>query len=145
MQFNATTDYAFRVALHLACNEGRVVSRREISEQNNVTTMFLQKIMAALMEGGLVTSYRGANGGFMLSRPADQISLLDVLEAMEGKVVLNRCLEDYGSCSRGAAPYCAVHRRLTQMQEVFRREMATIRLSELAQEEFALANERGAG
>lgn len=145
MQFNATTDYAFRVALHLACNEGRVVSRREISEHNNVTTMFLQKIMAALMEGGLVTSYRGASGGFTLSRPADQITLLDILEAMEGKVVLNRCLADYGACSRMAAPHCAVHRRLTQVQEIFRRELAAIRLSELAQDELLLASERGAG
>ena len=119
MQFNATTDYAFRVALHLACAGDRIVSRREISESNNVTTMFLQKIMASLMEAGLVTSYRGANGGFRLSRPAGEITLLDVLEAMEGKVVLNRCLGDYGSCSRNAAPRCAVHRSLTKVQDVF--------------------------
>lgn len=145
MQFNATTDYAFRVALHLACNEGRVVSRREISECNNVTTMFLQKIMAALMEGGLVTSYRGASGGFTLSRPAAEITLLDVLEAMEGKVVLNRCLADHGACSRQAAPLCAVHRRLTRVQEVFRAELSAIRLSELAEDEMMIATERGAG
>lgn len=145
MQFNATTDYAFRVALHLACNEGRVVSRREISEKNHVTTMFLQKIMAALMEAGLVTSYRGASGGFTLSRPASEVTLLDVLEAMEGKLILNRCLADYGSCSRGAAPYCAVHHRLTRVQEVMRSELGAIRLSELAEEERKMAAERGDG
>lgn len=145
MQFNATTDYAFRVALHLACNEGRVVSRREISEGNHVTTMFLQKIMAALMEAGLVTSYRGASGGFTLSRSAEEITLLDVLEAMEGKLILNRCLADHASCSRGAAPHCAVHRRLTRVQEVMRAELGAIRLSELAAEERRIVAERGDG
>lgn len=143
MQFNATTDYAFRVALHLACNEGRVVSRREISEGNHVTTMFLQKIMAALMEAGLVLSYRGASGGFTLSRSAEEITLLDVLEAMEGKLVLNRCLADHKACSREAAPRCAVHRRLTQVQAILRAELGAIRLSDLAKEEQCLAVERG--
>lgn len=137
MQFNATTDYAFRVALHLACAGDRVVSRREISERNNVTTMFLQKIMASLMEAGLVTSYRGANGGFRLSRPAEEITLLDVLEAMEGKVVINRCLGDYAACSRGAAPRCAVHRSLTKVQDVFCKSMSAITLAQLAKDELA--------
>ena len=138
MQFNATTDYAFRVALHLACAGDRIVSRREISESNNVTTMFLQKIMASLMEAGLVTSYRGANGGFRLSRSAEEITLLDVLEAMEGKVVLNRCLGDYGSCSRNAAPRCAVHRSLTKVQDVFCAAMSDITLARLAEDELSL-------
>ncbi|MBO5244812.1 MAG: Rrf2 family transcriptional regulator [Selenomonadales bacterium] len=138
MQFNATTDYAFRVALHLACAGDRIVSRREISESNNVTTMFLQKIMAALMEAGLVTSYRGANGGFRLARPAEEITLLDILEAMEGKVILNRCLGDYSACSRNAAPRCAVHRSLTSVQDTFCEAMSSITLAKLAQDELAL-------
>lgn len=138
MQFNATTDYAFRVALHLACAGDRIISRREISESNNVTTMFLQKIMASLMEAGLVTSYRGANGGFRLARAAEEITLLDILEAMEGKVVLNRCLGDYSACSRGAAPRCAVHRSLTAVQDTFCEAMGSITLAKLAQDELAM-------
>ncbi len=135
MQLNVTTDYAFRVVLHLAQKEGEIVSRKEIAAHHKVTTMFLQKIMASLMEAGLVESHRGARGGFRLARPAKTITLLDVIEALEGKFHINRCLEEDAFCSRGASPDCAVRCRLLEVQKVLIREMSGLTFEDLAKRE----------
>lgn len=74
---------------------------REIAERMNVPQDFMAKILKLLCKGKLALSTRGAQGGYTLARPASQITFLDVIEAMEGKVEVNLCAEHSDGCNFG--------------------------------------------
>lgn len=132
MQFNQATDYAFRVIIHLAdFPEGEIVKSQNIAEVQNIPAGFLQKIMRSLTQGGIVKSYRGIDGGFSLAKPAEQISLLDVITIMEGPVDLQRCLKENSACSRGAAPQCGVHAALSVIQQDFTQALGNVNFASL--------------
>lgn len=108
MEINRRTDYGVRVILDLAAlpHDGRA-STQEIAERQNIPAPFLAKIISQLSLSGLVTTYRGAGGGVSLARPASEINLLQVIEALDGPVRLNRCQIEPGACPRDE--YCPVH------------------------------------
>ena len=135
MQFNQATDYAFRVIMHLAeRSEGELANRQTIAEQQNIPTGFLQKIMHSLVKGELVKSYRGVDGGFVLAKPAEEISLLDVIEVMEGPLDLQRCLKQDSSCSKGCDTKCSVHASLAVIQANFTRALNEVNFARLVAE-----------
>jgi Rrf2 family protein len=92
MRITQEADYALRIILLLSNSES-VVSAKTISDNVSVPLRFTLKILSKLVGGGLVQSYKGAKGGYELKRPAGEISLLDVIEAIDGKIAINRCLE----------------------------------------------------
>jgi Rrf2 family protein len=108
MQISRRADYGVRVILDLAthCENGRA-STHEIADRQNIPSPFLAKIISQLSLAGLVTTYRGAGGGVSLSRPSSEITLLHVIEALEGPVELNRCLIEPDRCPR--SHHCPVH------------------------------------
>lgn len=87
---------AASLALHamvlLAANPGREISTRQIASELRASEAHLSKVLQRLGKVGLVTSTRGPKGGFMLGRKADEITLLDVYEAIDGPLVPNNCL-----------------------------------------------------
>lgn len=134
MQFNQATDYAFRVILHLAkLPEGQLVNAQTIAEQQSIPAGFLQKIMRSLAKGELVKSYRGVDGGFLLAKPAGEISLLDVITVMEGPVDLQRCLKEQDACSKGCAHKCPVHASLAIIQSDFTKALRKENFASLAE------------
>lgn len=135
MQFNQATDYAFRVIMYLAeRSEGELANRQAIAEQQNIPTGFLQKIMHSLVKGELVKSYRGVDGGFVLAKPAEEISLLDVIEVMEGPLDLQRCLKQDSSCSKGCDTKCPVHASLAVIQANFTQALNEVNFARLVAE-----------
>jgi Rrf2 family protein len=78
-----------------------------IAEAQDVPPRFLAKIFQALAKAGVVKSHRGAKGGFSLGRPASEITIKDVIEAIEGPIHLNVCLIAEGECDRDQ--FCPVH------------------------------------
>ena len=95
MKINMETDYALRIMRCLA-NQNAVTDAKTISELVEVSQRFTLKILGKLVAGGVIISYKGANGGYQLSRPADQITLRQVIEIVEGPLVISRCLaEDF--------------------------------------------------
>lgn len=118
MQLNQATDYAFRAMLHMGgLAPGTVVSTQTLAENEAIPPRFLLKIMRSLHQAGLIHSHRGAEGGFSLARPAGEISLLDIIEAMEGPVAIHRCLGDRESCNKHCSHECPVHATLAKLQE----------------------------
>lgn len=108
LQLTRDGEYAVRAVLYLASQpEGKVSLVNEISEAQDVPKSYLSKIMQHLTKAGLVRSRRGAKGGFMLARPADQITLRETIEALEGPIHLNVCLIKKGECPRDEV--CPVH------------------------------------
>lgn len=108
MEISRRTDYGVRVILDLATlPESTRASTQEIAVRQNIPAPFLAKIISRLSLSGLVTTYRGAGGGVSLARPASEISLLHVIEALDGPVRLNRCAIEPSSCPQDE--FCPVH------------------------------------
>lgn len=120
MQFNQATDYAFRTVLHLAAlPAGTVVAAQTIADEEKIPVRFLLKIMRSLTAAGIVKSYRGVVGGYGLGRQAGEITLLDVIEAMEGPIAIHRCLAERTACNKHCTEECPVHRNLAIIQDQF--------------------------
>jgi Rrf2 family protein len=116
MEISRRTDYGVRLILDLAgLPDGERASTQEIAERQNIPAPFLAKIISQLSLSGLVNTHRGAGGGVRLARPAAEINLLQVIEALDGPVRLNRCVLDSGMCPRDQT--CPVHRVWARAQE----------------------------
>ena len=100
MQISRKVDYALRAVIHLANEEGRerACSLTEIAQREKAPRHFLEKIIQDLIHGGLVRSRRGPHGGYVLARPAEQVTFRDVIEAVEGPIAMNQCVDDHGDC-----------------------------------------------
>lgn len=107
MQITRETDYAIRCVLYLAGKRGSVTMVDEISRGKSIPKSFLAKILQKLGKAGIVRSYRGVKGGFELARSPDKISLLDLIEAIQGPVAMNACALDESVCSLSGS--CSVH------------------------------------
>jgi Rrf2 family protein len=106
MQLTRAADYAVRVLIHLAGQPAHTrASRAGLAEAAECPEQFLSKVLQSLTRAGLVVSHRGNTGGFELPVSRREVSLLEVVEAIEGPVRLNLCLSSEDACARhGACP-----------------------------------------
>lgn len=94
-------DYGVYGVIYLAKQpKGKVVSLSEVSKAEDIPEKFLAKIFQTLTRSGLIRSHRGARGGFSLGRPAHQISVKELLEAIQGPICFARCLSELEDCQR---------------------------------------------
>lgn len=110
MQITRQADYALRAMLYLAREYGDKDSRAatsQIAEKQEIPSSFLAKIISQLSIAGLIQTSRGAKGGVRLARKPEEISLLDVVEAIDGPINLNECVDDPSVCSFG--DNCPIH------------------------------------
>ncbi|MDA8098880.1 MAG: Rrf2 family transcriptional regulator [Nitrospiraceae bacterium] len=108
MQLTREGDYGIRSILFLARQPYKKISFvTEIAEEYKIPRSFLAKILQKLVKAKIVRSYRGVKGGFSLARQAKDITVLDVLEAIEGKLALNLCLSDRKKCE--FSRHCPIH------------------------------------
>jgi len=99
LRISRKIDYGLRAMIYLASiPPDAVVPFREIARQMDVPEDFLAKILKTLVDQGLVRSTRGPHGGYALARPSASISFLDVIEAVEGPVAVNVCLDEEDGC-----------------------------------------------
>ena len=129
LALSQTTGYAI---LALSCLDGRQdqwVLARSIAQCSGIPLPYLSKVMHALARAQLVRAKRGYRGGFQLVRPADQITLLEVANAVEGPAWLTRCLLGLDECSDELAcpmPPCWVAQRAEIEQELARRTLRDV-------------------
>ncbi len=115
MEISRRADYAMRVIMDLALlPPGMRTRARDIARRQAIPYAFLQKIIRDLCAAGFVEASRGRRGGVRLARPAEAITLLEVLEAVEGHIRLNRCARDPSLCPRWS--FCALHPIWVQAQ-----------------------------
>ncbi|MGB4594568.1 MAG: Rrf2 family transcriptional regulator [Anaerolineaceae bacterium] len=101
LQLTNQADYATRAMFCLAKNgHDRLVPSNEIAEKMNISPMFLSRINSLLSLAGLINTRRGARGGISLAKEPSEISLYDVIAAVDGPVVLRHCHSDPGACER---------------------------------------------
>lgn len=139
MQLTRAADYALRVMIHLAgLSPDARVSRDELAKWGEVPAQYLGKVLQALSRAELIISRRGAQGGFSLSRPADQVNALDVVQAIEGPLQLNICLAEDERCHRRS--WCSGHTLWQEAQEALAQVLRRATLARLSAE--ALAKQR---
>ena len=109
-------DYAIRAMLDVASQaEGSRTVTEQIAQRQEIPGAFLSKVVAQLTQSGLLRTQRGASGGVFLGRAAEEINIREVLEAVQGPVVLNLCTGPYDGCSR--ADTCPAHPLFRQAQQ----------------------------
>lgn len=124
-------DYAVRAMLALAAeDEGIRLSSRRIAERMDIPPRFLPQVMHDLAEAGLVVAHEGRAGGYRLSRPAEAISLLDVVSAVERNGRLRSCVLRGGPCAADGT--CAVHDVFISAWETITERLASATLAGLA-------------
>ncbi|MBE0409284.1 MAG: Rrf2 family transcriptional regulator [Anaerolineales bacterium] len=108
MQITRQADYAMRAVLHLAkLGMDRRAATSQIAEDEHIPPSFLAKIVSQLSVAGLLHTSRGARGGVSLARSPENISLLEVVEAIDGPILLNECVLDSSLCFFGQN--CPIH------------------------------------
>lgn len=114
MQLTTTTDYAIRAVLFLAMKG--VANATELNEAMGIPHGYISSLARKLRDAGIIKSERGVCGGYSLNKPPEEISLLDIVELMEGTTKINRCLEADHYCSRNAADTCPVRKFYSDIQ-----------------------------
>ena len=100
MQITRQADYAVRAVYHLTkLGPDSRAATSHIAEEQHIPPSFLAKIISQLSVAGLLHTSRGARGGVTLARDPEDISLLDVVEAIDGPILLNECVADAGACT----------------------------------------------
>ena len=133
MQITRASDYAVRVMIHLAGLPQRATVRQaELSKATAVSGHFLSKVLQQLVRSRLVRSQRGSGGGYGLAVSADSVSLLDVVEAMEGPLQLNQCIAEGPSCERKA--WCPAHQVWAEAQAAIVTILGAASMARLASE-----------
>jgi len=103
------------------------VSLQAICAERDLPKEYLSKIFASLARANLIEPIRGKHGGYMLARGPDQISILDVIEAVEGPIALNFCQHTPPKCDNTE---CALRQVWTKLQNTFRRTLGEVTLAD---------------
>jgi len=126
------TDYASRVLLHLALlPPGGWTTAQDIARCQLIPERLIRHIISRLAKTGLLHTKRGKGGGVQMARPASEISLLDVLEFMQGPLSINVCVTDPQGCALTAE--CPMHEAWVRMQEDLANRLRQETLDKLAQ------------
>ncbi len=130
MRIARQTDYAARMLLHLASlGDGAATSIAEMAAERLLPVPFVRRVVAQLVGAGILKTTRGAKGGVQLGRPAADISLGDLVEAMEGPIALNDCVHEPNACPFARA--CPVQKAWVDVSGRLAQHLASIRFDAL--------------
>lgn len=142
MQITRATDYAVRVIIYLATLPPDTrVAVPDLARGIQAPESFVSKILQQLALRGMVISHRGTGGGFQLAVEPESVSLLEVVEMVEGPLQINLCLPGETSCSRKS--WCGAHPIWSEAQDALKKVLAGVSIAKLAQDSATnLAKER---
>ena len=122
MHITLEADYAVRIVDYLAISNNRQ-DANTISKSTSVPRRFALKILRKLVEKNIVKSYRGANGGYVLSRHPSEITLCEVIECVEGRYFINRCLNGEYKCDQTC---CRLHKIYDEISDTVREKLRSV-------------------
>ena len=125
------TDYGIVLLTYLAAAPERQVNAPELSSETHLPLPMVSKILKVLVREGLLTSHRGVKGGYSLSRPPEEISMAEVVAALEGPIAITECIDVQSGCSH--EPICPVRGRWHRINAALREALAGISLAEMAE------------
>lgn len=124
-------DYAVRAILTLARPGAGQMTAAAIAERTAIPPTYVAQVMGDLVRAGLVANRRGRSGGYRLARPAAEVSMLDVIEAVEGDLRRRSCVLRGGPCGR-AGTHCAVHGAFAEAQDAAIASLAGASLADVS-------------
>jgi len=131
--FSRQCEYAIQGVLYLALKpEGEMTSIKELAKRLDIPYHFLAKILQRLVGDGLLTSSKGPTGGFALGKQPKDITLFDIVEAIDGDAFTKNCVLGFPECS-GKKP-CAVHSTWGTMRDEIYRMLVSKNIAEMARE-----------
>ena len=135
MYLTQETDYAVRILYSLAASGCRK-DAASLGASMNVTLRFSLKILGKLSAAGLVKSFKGTHGGYELARPAREITLKDVVDAVEGEPYsLSRCISQNGECNRGASGCCVFQHEFARISKTINDQLSSVNFADLMEKE----------
>ena len=123
------TDYATVVLTALAAVPDSVLSASGLAERAGLEVTTVSKLLKPLAQAGLVDSFRGATGGYRLARDADAISLIEIVEAMEGPLAMTECSVHGGQC--GIEKSCGVRANWRRINDVVADALRSVTLAQM--------------
>jgi Rrf2 family protein len=136
LRLSKKTDYALMAMKHLALGEHHSSSAREIAEQYDIPIELLAKVLQRLVRRGLLSSHHGTRGGYQLARRPTEISVADVIQAIDGPVAVTACSTEEGSCEQYAK--CSVRDPLRRVRERILAALGECTIAELASDASAV-------
>ncbi|KRF13513.1 RrF2 family transcriptional regulator [Paenibacillus sp. Soil787] len=126
MKYSKATDYALHIMLFLvAATPNKPVGVQQLAERHGVSSTYLSKILTKLVKAGMIESASGANGGYRLKRNWENISFLDIIQAIEGSASLFDCSFNHG-------PECLIQQVVLSAEEKMEEHLRNQTMSELA-------------
>lgn len=124
MKISRKADYALRAVLHIARqpNEKRN-SINVIAESERIPRDFLAKILKELTRAQILKSYQGVHGGYQMAKSPSSVSVLDVIEAMDGPLGLNLCVRGDRGCDCDKTDHCSMYPFWSKLQQQFRTQL----------------------
>ncbi|HVL66605.1 MAG TPA: SUF system Fe-S cluster assembly regulator [Vicinamibacterales bacterium] len=134
LRLSKKADYALMAMKHLAVRPaGASASAREIAEQYDIPIELLAKVLQRLARHGLVASLQGTRGGYRLARASAQISVADIIQAIDGPLTVTACSTDADSCGQYAK--CNVRDPLWKIKDRIVSALTTCSLQEIASDD----------
>lgn len=130
MQLKNSTDYALRIVCYLAAQE-QTVSTLELSQKLNISANYIPKIAKKLKNANIITACEGTNGGYMLAKQPENISLMEIISCVEETMAINRCLEKDRFCSRNTEDTCKIHKILLGLQNTYNNKLESVKVSDI--------------
>ncbi len=135
VHFSTKGEYGVRLMVELARHHGEgPVSLADVAEHEDLPRPYLEQLVVSLREAGLVTSTRGARGGYTLARPPEEIRMGDVLRALEGPIVPMVCAahdrEQSGICGR--TTFCTVNALWVKVRDAISDAVDSLTLADLS-------------
>ena len=133
LRLSKKADYALIAVRHLATHRGQAEqSASDIADAYGISAPLLAKVLQRLAKHGLVTARHGSSGGYRLARPAKEISALDVINAVDGPVVITSCVTNHGNCDQSST--CTVREPLRRVNESIAQVLRSVTISQMLED-----------
>jgi FeS assembly SUF system regulator len=130
LRLSKLTDYGTVVLAHMALRPDTVHTANDLAERTHLAQPTVSKLLKLFAKGGLVSSFRGAHGGYRLARKPEAITAVQIIDAVEGPVAITECSAHDGLCT--LEPVCAIGHNWQRISLAIRDALKTVTLAQLA-------------
>ena len=132
------SDYAMRGLVYMVKNSDKtkIFDLTTVSRNTDAPLPFLQKIFRKLSKAGFLATHRGINGGFSFITPPNKLSLLEIIEVVQGELLINQCFSDSKTCGR--EPYCGFRVKLAEADILYKEYLSKTTLQDAVDHEISL-------
>jgi len=134
LRLTRVTDYGILLMSQMAQEGGARFTANDLAVATHVPAPTVSKILQALLKAGLLSSVRGAHGGYQLARPASEVSVREIIHCLEGRIALTECNLEQGECEQ--LPFCSTSHNWKRINEAILEALESISLEDMTAKGF---------